>query len=51
MTGPRVISAVCADLADGLAIGDLLQQLRQHGRIADTRPRQFDGVASTDRAS
>ena len=44
MTGPRVISAVCTDLADGLVIGDLLQHLGQHGRIDDSRSGHFDGA-------
>ena len=42
--GPGVIGAVCTDLADGLVIGNLLQQLGQHGDVADPGPGHFDGA-------
>ena len=38
----RIVGAVCRDRADVLVAGDLVQQFRKHGGIADMAPRDLD---------
>jgi hypothetical protein len=39
----RVVSPVCGHRTDILIVGDLVQQLRQHGRVTHIVGRDFDG--------
>jgi hypothetical protein len=43
VAGAGVVGAVGCDHADGLIARDLVQQVGQHGRIADPTARDLDG--------
>lgn len=43
MAGPGVVSAISRDPVDGLVVGYLIQQVGEHGRVANTRPGDLDG--------
>ena len=40
----RIVGSIGGDRADVLLVGDLVQQLRQHGRITDIAGRDLDGT-------
>lgn len=42
MAFPRIVGAVCRDAADLLVRRDLVEQIRQHRRVADVAPGDLD---------